>query len=450
MKIFLLIAMMVLVVGNCAAQEPPSTQPENEPPQEDSVPLEDQKQPEAATPEPSANKEKEDGLSRGFQSLSDDIFQSARHPWGFSLSAYEGYSTDSVPGVNRYEDATITSLTPQMFLNLGRRKSKFHLDLGAGYRLYRHHKDLNGWDYSGSANYSYRFSRSVSLSITNLFTSSANDSSSSLSLFPSIRNIYPTNSREVLFDDRQRITRDSMEAELGFQLSRKARLSLSGGYDLYSYAQESITDTHALRVGAGFEYKLAKWLNFSSSYYDYLNKVDDSSRDIQIHRLTIGGFDFNLDRFWRIWMGGGIDFSHYQGRDRFQESVNAGISYDSRSLSLSSTYHRGLTSASGLSRLMQSDTFTESLGYRVTSRVSTRLAAYYTRSRESFDTGNIKTLAGNASLEFALRNDFFLSLNSSYQNQQQLHFSYGGLHVNRLSVYAGLQYVWPPRQRGDY
>jgi hypothetical protein len=62
----------------------------------------------------------------------------------------------------------------------------------------------------------------------------------------------------------------------------------------------------------------------------------------------------------------------------------------------------------------------------------------------------LKTIAGNASLEFALRDDLFLSLNSSYQNQQQSDFSYGGLQVNRFSVYAGLQYVWPSRRRGDY
>jgi hypothetical protein len=457
MKIPLWIIVMLLAV-TCAAQEKPVQQPEDQEEQktvpsedlkdENDVKIKDQNAGKAAIP--FTNRNNIDDPSRGAYAFAEDIVKSSRNLWGFSLSAYEAYSTDAVPGIQKNEDATITSLAPSIFLNIGRRKTKLHIDFGSGYRLYRHHKDLNGWNYSGSVKFSSQFSRIVSLQLSNLLTSSANDASSIFSFFPSIRNDYPSNSREVLFDDRQRMTRNSMQAKLDFQLSRRARLGLTGGYDLFSYEQVSLTNTNAVRIGADFEYKLAKWLDFSSSYYDYLNKVDDSRRDVQIHRLKVGGLNLNLTRFWRIWTGGGIDFSQYRGLEHFKENVDVGIRYGSRNTTLSATYNRGLSSASGLSRLMHSDAISVELGNRITSRVSSRLTSYYTRSSESLAAGTLKTLAGNASLEFALRNDLFLSLNSSYQNQQQSNFSYGGLQVNRFSAYVSLQYVWPSRRRSDY
>jgi hypothetical protein len=447
MKTFLLITILAFTGGYCLAQEPVSTDSEKEIKQE-AVPSENEEQPvdEASA----ASARKEDLPSRGFQALSEDVMQSVRRHWGFSLGAYEDYSTDSVPAAGGgLEAATITSLAPRMFFNLGRHKSKFHMDLGAGYRLYRHHKELNSWDYAANANYSYQFTRDISLELSNSFTSSANDSSSFLSPFPSILNIYPTTSSEVLFDGRQRIVRDFMNASLGFKLTRKARLAFSSTYDSYSYEQKSITDTHALGAGVEFEYALTKWLNFSSDYHDYLNKVDASNRAVQIHRLRVGGFNFKLTRFWRIWTNGGIDYTRYNGTDQYGENVDAGIGYESREFSLSAAYNRGFSSASGLSQLMQSDSINGNLGYRFTQRVSTRLSTYYTRSRELLAAGTLKTLTGTGSLEFALRNDLFLSLNGSYQDQRELNFSYGNLNVNRLSVYVGLQYVWPSRQRGD-
>jgi hypothetical protein len=449
MKIYLWMFYLLLFAAVCSAQEPSSPPSENSQ-QEVGIQVDGQSQPATDESVPSTKTANEDIPSRGSQSFADDVFRSSKNHWGFSLNAYEAYSTDTVPQAQGFGDATITSLASNIFFNLGKRKSKFHLGFGSGYRLYQHHKDLNGWDYSGNAQYSLQFSKKTSFQISNMFSSSANDLASSLSIYPSIRNDYPSASSEVLFNDRQRIVRDSMSAGFSFQLSRRARLGLSTGYDLYGYSQTSLTDTNAVRATVDFGYKLAKWLSFSSSYSDYLNKVDDFHQGAQIHRLQIGGFDFNLTRFWRIWTSGGIDFSDYQGNKNLQENVNAGIGYSSRNISLRTTYQRGLTSASGLSRLMQSDSINASFGYRISRRVSTSLQSYYSRSRDSLSTGTLKTIAGNAGLEFALRNDLSLSLNSSYQNQQQHNFSYGYLQVNRFSAYISLQYVWPSRRRSDY
>jgi hypothetical protein len=240
-----------------------------------------------------------------------------------------------------------------------------------------------------------------------------------------------------------------MQIRLDFKISRKAQMRIFGGYDLYSYEEKSITDTNAMRAGAEFEYNLAKWISFSSGYNAYINKVDDSKRDIQIHRFS-NRLNLVLSRSWRAWMGGGVDFSDYYGMNHLEGTFDSGISYTEKAASLSAAYKRSFTSASGISRLMQSDTVTGELGYRVTPRMSARFFSYYTKSKESLSSGLIKTLAGNAGLEYSVRNDLFLSFNASYQNQRQLNFYYGRLQVNRFSAYAGLQYVWPSRRRSDY
>ncbi len=119
MKISLWITVILLVVGCCEAQEFPSTQPDYRQ-QVDGVQAEDQSQPTVEESIPAAKTETEDITSRGSQSFSDDVFRSTRNHWGFSLSANEAYSTDSVPRAQRYEDATITSLASQIFFNLAK------------------------------------------------------------------------------------------------------------------------------------------------------------------------------------------------------------------------------------------------------------------------------------------------------------------------------------------
>ena len=183
-------------------------------------------QPTVQEPIPVPIKDEEEERSLGAQTFVDDVFLSTQNNWGFSVSAYEGYTSDiAISGYPR-NDSWITSFIPRGFLNIGKRKSQFHLDVGAGYRLYNRNSELDSWDYYGNAHYSYRFSKRTSFQLYDQFTSSYNDSWSFLSLsYPLSYNFNFSN--EVLFN-RQRITRNSLRTELNYQATHRVRLGAFG------------------------------------------------------------------------------------------------------------------------------------------------------------------------------------------------------------------------------
>lgn len=386
--------------------------------------------------------------SLGAQPYVDDVFQQPRNRWGFSIAAYYGYIKGIYTGDQPSQSSWIGAVTPRTFLNFGGKKSQLNVDLGAGYRRYNVNRTLDNWDYYGNARYTNRLSKNVTFELADQFTSSYNDAWSFISLSSPI-NYYPDFGNEVLFN-RQRINRNSLTADLRFQVSRKARLGVFGAYRYYDYSQSTLSQTHAYEAGASFDFKITDWLYLTNRYSAYLNDVNEQFRNAHIHRLQVGGLDFRLTRSWRIWAGGGIEYSDWEGGQRFHESVDAGIGYTSEPTTFSVTYQRGFTSAIGLSTLLSSDVISALYGRRITRWMRGSLQSYYYRSSELSGTGVLRTFSSGAELEFALRRDLVASLNGFYQNQNTRNFSIHGLGgINRISAYVGLQYFWPPRRVSD-
>lgn len=379
--------------------------------------------------------------SAGGRSFVDDVFHATRNHFGFSVSAYQAYTTDVSRVGEPNRDAGITSVMPRAFFNAGRRRSQFHFDLGAGYRMYNRERSFNSWDYFANAQYRYELSTRTSLQISDQFTSSYNDSWSFVSLYSPIRH-NPGFSNELLFN-RQRITRNAAVAQLNSQITRKARLGVFGGYNSYKYAESTLGNASAIEAGAEFDYRLNRWLYLASRYSTYLNYVDDRFRDTQIHRLQFAGVDFNLTRSWRAWMTAGAEASRQQERYRVSESIDAGLGYNSYRSTFSLTYQHGFTAGIGISRLLRSDVFSGNFGYRANRWLSGNLQSYYYRSRELEGSGKLETISFGGGLQFALRRDLIASASSYYQHQRTRDFSIDGLGLSRLTAYVGLQYVWP-------
>jgi hypothetical protein len=396
-------------------------------------------------PIPPQNQEDEAIRSVGGQSFVDDVFQSLQNHWGFSLSAYQAYTTDISNGSEQAQGSGITSFSPNTFLNLGRRRSRFHVDVGAGYRRYNHPGALNSWDYFGNARYTYEFSRHTSFQLSNQFTSSFNDSWSFVSLSSPIEQ-NSNFSNEILFN-RQRITRNSLTAELNSQVSRKVRIGVFGGYRLYRYPQTNLMNADAFEVGGTFDYRLTSWLNLTNRYSTYLNHVDEQSDNGRIHRLQVGNLDFHLSRSWRLWMGGGAEIIDRHDDMRVGESANAGIEYTSLRSTISVTYDHGFTSGIGISRLLRSDVVSAEFGFRATNWLSANLQSYYYRNHELDSDGRLETLSWGGGVQFALRRDLILTGNSFYQKQKTRSFSIEGLGLDRVTTYLGLQYMWPSLTR---
>ncbi|MBN1567585.1 MAG: hypothetical protein JXA73_07040 [Acidobacteria bacterium] len=429
-------------IGACFAQEP-ANEPPGDQGQIDSGPPEED-EPLEQEPIPIPIRAGEESQSLAGLTFVDDVFHNVKNRWGFSLSAYQAYTSNLASNDSSRKDSGITAFIPRTFFNFGKRKSRFHIDLGGGYRHYNNRRDLSGLDYYGDAQYSYRISRRTSFQLSDQFTSSLNDAWSFLSLYSPLH--YNHNfSNEVLFN-RQRVTRNSFIAQLDHSPSRKIRLGVFGGLRSYRYSRGTLSDSDAIEFGGSFYYRVAKWLYLTNSASAYVN-VSGDYLEQRIYRLQVGGLEFHPTDSWRIWAGGGVNLSDYEHRTRTGENISAGIGYTAQNLMFSATYQRGFTSLIGFSRLLQSDVVNASLGYRLTRWMSTRLESYYYRSTEEYGKGILETLSGGGGLEFALCRSLMMTLNAYYQNQRtQNNFSIPGLGLNRFTGSIGIQYVWPSRR----
>jgi hypothetical protein len=404
---------------------------------------EDADQSEALNPIPVPIQPEDETRSLGGQTLIDDVFQNSRNPWGLSLSLYGAYTTETSPDNEQDISSGIGAFMFRIFSNFGKRKSKLHLNAGTGYRRYVQYHDLDSWDYSGNARYSYEFSRKTRFSLSDQFNSSYNDAWSFLSMGSSIP-YNPNFANEVLFN-LQRINRNSLHGEISHQLTRKAHFEIFGQHSWYDYSEDTLANSNTIEVGGRFGYRFTDWLSLSSSYSTYLYVSETENTGVQVHRLQVGQFDFGLTKSWRIWIGGGLDYSHSSGQNRFHENINAGIGYTSQRALFTVTYQRGFSSAIGINDLFSSDVFAASYGYRMTSWMRSNIEAYHYRNLGQ-NGGALKTFTGGGSLEFALQGNLSLTINAFYQNQQPQDFSVEGLELNRFNGYVGLQYVWPGRR----
>ncbi len=406
----------------------------------------DQSDMSIAIPVPIAALDENESL--GGKAFAEDVFRNQRNRWGFSLSAYQAYTSDISSDDQPKQSSGITAFQPRIFFNFGKRKSQFHLDLGAGYRRYNKRRQSNAWDYQGGFDYSLLISKRTSFRVADQFNSSFNDAWSFLSLSSPL-DFDLLSSNEVLFN-RQRINRNSIRAEIAQQLTKKARLGIFGGHRWYDYQKNTLNNSSAIEFGGNFDYQLKKWLHIASSVTAYVNLAEAGRSDARIYHVQFGGLDFRLTDGWRIWAGGGIDISDYERENRTAEHVSAGIGYTTVNTTFNVTYQRGFTSAIGISRMLMSDVASASYGRRINNWISTRLESYYYKSSEAGLGGSLKTFSSGGALDFSLRRDLVLTMNAYYQNQRTRDFSVQGLGLNRLTGYLGLQYIWPARKRGEY
>jgi len=246
----------------------------------------------------SQNPVKGEKVSRAVRSFSDAIASSVLNRIGFSLSAVEGSFSDFSPNPIENNSSGITDFSSSVFANFGRRNSRLHLDYGAGYRIYSGQQDKHIVDqnFNVTYTYAYQITRKLKFQLSDILSSSLNDPFSSR--IPSLGttiNWNPSPSSDVLFLP-QRITLNQAKAQIDFESTRSTHFSVFGSYNNYWYEKQIFGDINAVQIGAGVDRRITKWLSLASSYSAYLNSVDESLRDSQIHRLEIGRFRFLLSR----------------------------------------------------------------------------------------------------------------------------------------------------------
>jgi hypothetical protein len=388
--------------------------------------------------------EQEERDSRAARSFSNTIAWNERNRFGFSLGASEGRISDVYPNSVEPHPSMLTAFSGGIFANFGRHKSQLHLDANAGYRMYHQQDGMDGADYYGNLTYTYQANRKTRFRLSDIFSSALNDPFSSLGTILRDTNDWtPSPAYSVVFMP-QRLTQNGVKAEVGLDLTRSTHFGLFGSYDSYRYAKQEYSDTDGVQVGANLNQRITSWMFLASTYSTYLGKGDQRLRDYQIHRLEIGRFQFMLSRDMELFFSGGIEVADTLGDYRTQGMFRAGISRSSEKNVIYANYQRTMVTALGYSRILPSDMVTLGIGQRLTDRTSLRLSGAYLRSSDFDYSGLLTGYYARAQFEYALRSDFFASINYAFQYQKNTITTLPGIpHFDRSVVFLSLQYAWP-------
>ena len=388
----------------------------------------------------------ETAAPKGGQSFLADVFGNARQKFAFSLGGLGMYESNVFNRNQNVEDAIVTAILARVSVNLGRRNTRFHAEYGFGYRIYNARGSLNGSDHYGNVHFTHQLSRRLLLQVSDQVSSSPNGFRSLMSPIFSPESPSPGFASDP-FLARQRITQNFVSGNLDWQLSRKFRIGAFGNYNTYLFQTQDLRNVTGVQVGASYGYSPTNWLSLSGSYATYLNKVDPSYRELQIHRVQVGGFEFKLGKAWRAAISGGVEFTNYFGQNRFTEYVSGGLSWHSETSTLSVSYHRGFFSTIGIPQLFQSQLVNVGFGNRLASWVNLQMAGSYIHGLEYSQSGQLDQYFGYGGLDFALRADLVASLYGGYQQQRARDLA--GLPANREGyvAYLGLQYLFPAFRR---
>jgi hypothetical protein len=382
--------------------------------------------------------------SRAARSFSGAVSWNEQHSFGLTLSASEGRISDVFPNSADRRSSTLTGFAGGIFANYGRRKSRLHLDINAGYRMYHQSRDMDGGDYSGNITYTYKANRKVQFGLSDSLSSSLNDPFTSFN--PSLRTTVdwtPSPSYAVVFMP-QRLTQNVARAQIDVNFTRSTHVNVFGAFETYMYGDRSYTDSGAVQAGAGLDQRITDWLHLSSSYSGYLNQTDERLRQIQMHRIEIGRFRFSISRNAEIFFSGGIEIADDGRKYHTQGMFRAGISHSAEKNVIYANYQRTMTSTLGYSRVLPSDNVTVGIGRRFTSRTNLRLSGSYLRGSDFDYAGLLTGYSAQAQFEYALTSNLFISGNYNYQYQKNTIPVFVDLpHFDRSVVFVRLQFVWP-------
>jgi hypothetical protein len=427
------------------------TAQEPEPQQTDSVPDSQQEGPN----ESAQRKESAQTDSFGVQSILDQISQNTKNHIGFSLGVNHNFTSRAFYINQQNKVVSYPSFNARLFFNVPGKKSQFHFDVGSAYRMYKKGTQqlYRSWSLNGNAQFTRQLSKSTTLAVSDHVYTVHNDSDSLESIYstsyfgyehPSSYYNYGFSSEILL--DRQQITVNDLTGSFNVKISRKSYLDIIGDYQTYKFLSSDYANADAVTAGASFGYQFTSWLALSSSYSVYLNEVDKRYRDSRTQSLRIGELNLRFRRYWRVWAGGGVQFSGDSTTNRAYGTVNAGIIRSAGRFSMGVRYQRGLTSVIGLSSLLYSDVVNASMGFSLKRRLTLRLSSVYYRNSE-YSGGVLRAISNGGGLQFAITNNLIASASYVYQNQKASNFSVPGLSVNRSVGSVGLQFVWPSRRR---
>jgi hypothetical protein len=371
--------------------------------------------------------------------------QNARHYFGFSLGIQEAYDGNVFGSAENIKSDFVANVQPRTFLNLGNRRSQFHLDYGFGYRNYTKQDNLDSLEHNGSAHFSTRLSRRLTMSFSDSASYSRDYGESLSGSGWGLSGIPVSPSSEVLLPN-QNIQRNVLTARLEYQLGRRAQLSGWGTYNLYTYQNSVDSDSRSVLAGFSYDHQINRWLDFSSNISTYIVSPEDNlaNEGTQTNRLQLIGFNTRLNRNWTASANGALEFAKERARRTLGFGFAGAISRINRNNRLNIEYSHGFTGGIGWSRTFRSHTARTEFQQGLTSRIRMQIASIYNRSNEVRGSSMVENYRVQSGMEFILRQDLIATANYNFQRQTTSHLDTSVVQrIWRPMGTVSLQYIIP-------
>ncbi len=364
-----------------------------------------------------------------------------RNHFGFSLGILGLYDSNMLGGTPK-EGLVAVTPNPTVFVNLGTRKSIFHLDYQFLYRIYLKRRDLDSKNHQGDLEYIYRPTKRATFSIRDFARSGPND----ILAFTDQGAIMPSTGQQQVFFDRQRMWFNNLSASLIYQARSKHRIQIRADSQIYHYYSRSDQNTDSVGALISDEYRFSKrWSVLGEASNEWINS-DTRSRNGRILRF-MGGLLYRPANNWEITARAGDERMSYESRSFNQATYDASISRITKLNRLDIRYNRRYGYQIGLTGFNRYDGVTGYFDQQLSSRLSMSLLSRFYRTRtDSF--GTVDTLGGGAGLDYAILPSLAASVFGHYIYQKSgSPLFIQDIKTDRYMVYVGLYYLFPSAKR---
>lgn len=432
--ILFLVLLLALVPLSLAQEKPPSstvTVQEAQKEEEDKT-----KEADQAKPQP----------VRSDTSMVDRMFSGVKNNAAISFRFTGNYDSNVLNSNVTREGATFETFSPRFFADIQRKRYQLDFDYSANYLLYNKISDLNRTDHLAGVAIRFRPSRHTYAMIGEHVSYSTNDFiiGSNELLAPTIIGNNPTQS---VFFSRQRIFRNAVTGEIGYQINASDMVSFFGSYDVARYRNQPLNNLSGGAAGVRYEHRVTQRLflntDYSFSYYTYNNVLGIS----KIH--TVGmGFRYLVRPSFTVFTWGGIQSATVQGLTRSGGAARFGFDKSSSTTSFGMEYSYQNTNQIGLATAVRSQSVSAHLRHRLSSKWDFTIDSAYSRNRLVFlQDLHINSVAVGAGLEYAVRPDLTFFANYGYVNQRSELVLLQVPVVSRNMVSIGFEFRFP-RLRG--
>jgi hypothetical protein len=386
---------------------------------------------------------------RSGRSFIGGILENSGRRVGFSVYVSHAHTQDNAASSNEPRVSSFTAVQPRLFGQFEGRRHTVAWDYSFGYRRYTGAQAVGSTEQSASITLEKPLSTRVSLRLSDAVNSYFNDNRTALVGGGSAADLspYSVNFGQDVYIPHQRVTTNTLTANLSYQWSRRSGISAFATHEYWLYSDPDLRDLQTVQVGIGGNYQLNRWMYWDMGYSTYVNTVDENLRTASIQRLQLAGLRYQTENGFSIFGNGGGEYSRSLGINQLGASFHGGVSKTSGTTSMSLSYHRGFTSTNDRGLVLSGNDFTASVRGQPWERVTVNFTSVYLRGVARSNDVGIDAISGYGSVGIAIHQHLQVSVGYSQINQRTRNLPGGNESVSRYAVSAGLNYFLPSLYR---